>query len=218
MPIPVIEVFCDYYCCQRRYVPLDLAFSRTVHRFQGLSAGPVDEGKIKNMYECIVLDPDVKAAEGRNTGLFYTGVSRGTTLGDEDGLNSAVYFQGDNLTRQRIQELTKKTNSDEEYAQVQRRRKWVQHLQKNTTTIDIHLLPDFKDTVEWIKTKMTEPVSYEDLHKQTSKYAEYLSKGCSASFNPTNGRKLSRKGESSYHPQLQRGQKRRRRSCSKATK
>jgi hypothetical protein len=72
-----------------------LAFARTIHKFQGLSAGPVDAGKIPNMYDCIICDPDMKQSEARATGLFYTALSRATTFGDSEGLNSAIYFMGE---------------------------------------------------------------------------------------------------------------------------
>lgn len=111
---------------------MDLSFARTIHRFQGHSAGPVDKGKIPNMYECIVCDPDIQGAECRATGLLYTAASRATTLGDKDGLNSAIYFQGKDFTRSRIKNVTKKTNSQYEFENVKRRRKWVQHLKTNT--------------------------------------------------------------------------------------
>ena len=32
---------------------------------QGQSAGPVDEGKIPNIYSCIICDPDKNDADGR---------------------------------------------------------------------------------------------------------------------------------------------------------
>lgn len=193
MPIPPVDIECDYHCCRRTFFPLDLAFARTIHRFQGLSAGPVDKGKIPNMYECILCDPDVKSAEGKCTGLFYTGVSRGTTLGDENGLGSAVYFQGPNLTRERIQDLTKRNNSDEDYVQVQRRRDWVQHLNRNTIEPFKGNKRLFRRTKAWIKQSLHSPIPYDKLFQQTSRYADYLSNGdtTSTSHPP---RKRQRRG------------------------
>ena len=69
------------------FVPLTLAYARTIHKFQGMSAGPVDEGKIKNMYDVIVCDPDEKSFQGTVLGLLYTATSRATTLGDDNGLD-----------------------------------------------------------------------------------------------------------------------------------
>ena len=143
-------------------MPLDLAFARTIHRFQGLSAGPVDEGKIPNMYECIICDPDVKASEVRATGLFYTALSRATTLGDEDGLNSAIYFTGSNITKDRIQNVTKKTNKDEEYINAIRRRHWMQHLQQHTVQFTKKTTRNFNELLEWTTTR----IKYPTLHKR----------------------------------------------------
>jgi hypothetical protein len=84
------------------------------------------------MYECIICDPDIQGAECRATGLFYTAASRATTFGDENGLNSAIYFQGKGFTRDRVQKVTKITNSSKEFINVTRRCEWVKHLKKNT--------------------------------------------------------------------------------------
>ena len=181
IPLPVVTARCRYKCCERRYIPLDLSFVRTIHKFQGLSAGPVDEGKIPNMHECIVIDPDNKTAEGQCPGLFYTGISRGTTLGDSNGLHSAIYFQGDHITKERVQLLTKQTNSTKDYLTVERRRSWVAHLDKhcqknlgsNTATV--------KKTVQWSKTTK---YSYDELHKRVEQYT--------TSFRSKNKRKQSK--------------------------
>ena len=84
-----------------------MSYARTIHKFQGLTAGPVNEGKIPNMYQCIICDPDEKKIEGTSLGLFYTATSRATTLGDDDGMNSAIYFSGNQFKEERIRGLTK---------------------------------------------------------------------------------------------------------------
>ena len=76
----------------RTFVPLELSFACTIHKIQGLQAGPIDSGKTPNVSQTIICNPDTKAAESRATGLFYTAVSRATTRGDDNGLNSAVYL------------------------------------------------------------------------------------------------------------------------------
>ena len=149
-------------------MPLDLAFARTIHRFQGLSAGPVDEGKIPNMYECIICDPDVKASEVRCTGLLYTAVSRATTLGDDDGLNSAIYFTGNNITKERIQNVTKKSNKDEEYINVIRRRKWVQHLKDHTIPNENQTTKQIRKIFKWTKSSIT----WRTLNQRIRKYIQ----------------------------------------------
>ena len=133
VPIPPVTIRCNRKCCERAFVPLDLSFARTIHTFQGLQAGPTPPGKPKqHMYECVICHPDNKSVEATHTGLLYTAISRGTTLGDPNGLNSAVYFTGDNLTRERIQELTKCKTSNNIYVKVKKRRLWVRHLEQHT--------------------------------------------------------------------------------------
>ena len=112
-------------------IPLEVAYARTIHKFQGLSAGPVDHGKIPNMYQCILCDPDEKKFEGTSSlGLLYTAVSRATTLGDEDGLNSAIYFFGKDFKEERIRRLTKYKHSDKDFIVAEKRRIWVEFLRK----------------------------------------------------------------------------------------
>jgi hypothetical protein len=145
----MIHKQCKFQCCKRTFLPLELAFARTLHRFQGLSAGPVDEGKIPNMFGVIVCDPDIRAVEGRATSFFYTMLSRATTLGDENGLNSAIYFTGPHLTKERIQNLTLKTNSNQTLQNVKRRTEWVHHLKRNT-----------RDTTEQCQSMSASPITF----------------------------------------------------------
>ena len=92
-------------CCQRSVVPLEPAYGRTIHKFQGQTAGPVDEGRPPNQYEVIICDPDDRKWEGKFMGLFYTALSRATTLGDANGLNSAIYFTGKDFKEDRIRTI-----------------------------------------------------------------------------------------------------------------
>ena len=131
VPVPSHKIFCDRNCCSREFCPLVLAWGITVHRFEGQSAGPVDPGKIPNAYKCVVFDPHDSSAESLALGLFYTGVSRATTLGDDTGLNSALFFDGKEATDARMQFLGKKTNSTDYYASYLKRKKWVDYLQSN---------------------------------------------------------------------------------------
>ena len=166
VPIPPVTVPCEYHCCERTFFPLDIAFARTVHRFQGLSAGPVDPGKIPNVYESIICDPDVKLAEGKATGLLYTALSRATTLGDDDGLNSAIYFEGSDIDRDRFQNLTLTTTTQQELKNVTKRSEWVQHLKQHTKTFDGVKPDDFDDVLNWTKTTYT----YDELFARIQKY------------------------------------------------
>ena len=82
------------------------------------------------MYEYIICDPDEKKFEGSALGLLYTAVSRATTLGNDDGIGSAIYFTGSEFKERRIRRLTKLKDSNEDFKVAQKRKKWVQYLTK----------------------------------------------------------------------------------------
>jgi hypothetical protein len=92
------------------------------------------------MLNVIVCDPDCKVVEGRATGFFYTMISCATTLANADGRNTAFYFIGPHLTKERIQQISLKTNSNQMLINGHRRSVWVAHLENNiidTTTLDL---------------------------------------------------------------------------------
>ena len=132
IPLPMCSIRCRHKCCERFFCPLDLCFARTFHTCQGLGAGPPEAGKPEHSNHHVILDPDNKDVEKNHTGLFYAGVTRGTTLGDTDGLNSAACFTGPDLTRERIQELALCKDGKHECIKVTKRRHWVEHLDSNT--------------------------------------------------------------------------------------
>ena len=168
VPIPVSSYRCSRgnQCCTRSCIPLTLAYARTIHKFQGLSAGPVDEGKIPNPYDSIVCDPDKNSAEGNALGLLYTAVSRATTLGDDNGLNSAIYFQGKDFTRERLESLGRKKDSEDFFKRVLYRKAWVLHLQRNKKQIKL----DKKKTKELVQWTKTTRYTYDDLFERTQTY------------------------------------------------
>ncbi len=153
-------------CCGRSYLPLTLAYARTIHKFQGLSAGPVDLGKIANMYDCIVCDPDQKRFEGSNIGLLYTAVSRATTLGDPDGLNSAIYFKGEHFKGSRIRQIGKKAHSVCDYEDITRRKRWVAHLKERTKPINLKK-KKITEILDWSKKTR---ITYTKLAQRTANY------------------------------------------------
>ena len=128
IPIPQTMYRCRYACCSRTYIPLEVSYARTIHKFQGLSAGPVDQGKTKNPFECIICDPDNKQYEATMLGLLYTAISRATMLGDSDGLNSAIYFTGREFKERRIRRLTYMKDSNQEFKLATQRQQWVNYL------------------------------------------------------------------------------------------
>jgi hypothetical protein len=139
-----------------------------LHRFQGQSSGKVDEGKIPNATPVIVCDPDISQVEGRSTGFFYTMLSRATTFGDETGLNSAIYFTGPHLTKERIQRLTVRSDNNKTLVNVQRRSNWVDHLITHNTVDVSKITPDeMEDVFRWATTTT---FTYDELYKRTQNY------------------------------------------------
>ena len=175
MPIPTEEFVCSSGCCQRRFCPLTLAYARTVHKFQGMSAGPVDPGKIPNMFDVIVCDPDEKSAEGTALGLLYTAVSRATTLGDESGLNSAIYFQGSSLKPSRILDLTLKEGTNKEFELAIKRRKWVDHLQRQARKTEPLVQKAMARSEIIFRWAESSTVSYDDLYARIGDYKRHVS-------------------------------------------
>jgi ATP-dependent exoDNAse (exonuclease V) alpha subunit len=157
-------------------MPLTLAYARTIHKFQGLSAGPVDEGKIPNPYDCIVCDPDKNEVEGRAVGLFYTAISRATTLGSQDGIGSAIYFTGKDFNELRIRMIGRKKHTDEEMLNIKRRRVWVERIKlyttKNTlTTNQKQFISNWMTTAKYNFNKIHTRIESYKLNKHTS-YAQ----------------------------------------------
>jgi hypothetical protein len=107
VPIVPLQHTCDNFCCTKTFIPLRLSYEKTIHTFQGSSAGPTSKGQQENAIKRIICDPGTKEFELRNPGLFYTLLSRATTLGDENNIySSAIYFTGDNMRPNRILDMT----------------------------------------------------------------------------------------------------------------
>ncbi len=169
IPIPMCTIRCRYSCCSRIYCLLEVCFARTIHTFQGLQAGPPQEGKPQHLYHSVICDPDIKSVEQTHTGLLYTATSRGTTLGDNDGLNSAVYFAGHNLTRERIQDLTISMKGNE-YVKVTKRRNFVDFLDQHTVPCGD---PSSKEAISTFAF-FQKHLHYDTLYDQRMKYSKYL--------------------------------------------
>jgi hypothetical protein len=160
VPIPPIKYGCKYTnasktCCKRTIIPLCLAWARTIHKFQGMSAGPVDDGKIPNMFDCIVCDPDKREVERSALGLFYTSISRGTTLGSTTGLGSAVFFCGSDFNEDRIRNIGRRNHTNEEYIRVKKRNTWVKYLMSKKTTSSLS------------KKKIRQVLAWSESHKSS---------------------------------------------------
>jgi hypothetical protein len=132
IPITPTTARCKYNCCTRTYIPLTLAYGRTVHTFQGQSVGPVPEGRPQNSIQRIIVEPGNRQFEGNNVGLLYTTASRPTTIGTiDDKMSSAMYFDGPDISRARITNLTRE-KSGRPYIKARLRAKWVNYLKDNS--------------------------------------------------------------------------------------
>ena len=93
----------------------------------------------------------MKKFEGTSLGLFYTATSRATTLGDDDGLNSAIYFSGSQFREERIRGLTKLKNSDQDFIMAKKRKKWVNFLKRRERMSQLHVRKSIKNTISLLK-------------------------------------------------------------------
>lgn len=128
-----------------------MSFARTIDTFQGQTAGPTEPRRPPHDVECVILDPGTRAFEARGkTGIAYTMISRGTTIGtlDDRGtrMNSAIYFHdfglgisGIPLSANRLAELRGPVGSpDKPYNAILRRDRWVQFLESNCHDSGLH--------------------------------------------------------------------------------
>ena len=187
VPIPLAEYNCkhsrpSHTCCRRTFLPLCLSYARTIHKFQGMSAGPVDNGKIPNMFECIICDPDEKRWENIALGLFYTALSRATTLGDEDGNESAIYFTGEHYKEDRIRDIGIKKHTSEEYKRVKDRQRWVDYLKENTIKTTLTNRKQQK-ILNWAESYS---MTFDDLYNRVQTYIEHKSKQTNKNQKPSN--------------------------------
>ena len=121
VPVPVVSCPCDKGCCEMHYVPLEIAFAKTIHTFQGMEAGPT-----KPIKTLIVHLGDLKF-ENNNPGLMYTAISRASTIDEENnGDNSAIYFLDLRVHHYMQSALKKKNNKMTQTMKA--RDKWIQHL------------------------------------------------------------------------------------------
>ena len=152
--------------CERQYMPLSLAFARTIHSFQGASVGKTPPGQPDNTFHRIIADPGTRQFEGNACGLFYTLLSRATTLGEEGKPEtSAILFNGPNMTPDRIRSI-KLSEKGKEYKRIHDLDVWVKYLNRNK----VHNVDDthVQDVYKWVKSMVTNPVPREELKKWTN--------------------------------------------------
>lgn len=105
----------------------------------------MSHGQQPNAVDRVIVDPGDKGMEGKNPGLLYMAVSRATTIGDASNnsseqrgrrQDSAIYFTGHNMTRNRVLNLTLKKDGSE-HQRVQLRRKWASRVEENTVGMQL---------------------------------------------------------------------------------
>ena len=87
VPISPMTHHCLKHCCSKTFIPLQLSYARTIHTFQGTSVGETPQGHTQNPIKRIICDPGPHNFEMKNPGLFYTLLSRATTLGEAKKIN-----------------------------------------------------------------------------------------------------------------------------------
>jgi hypothetical protein len=153
---------------------LNLAYAKTIHRFQGLTAGPVDKGKIPNMYQCIICNPDDKHFEASALGLLYTALSQATTLGDDDGLNSAIYFTGIHFKEERIRNPCNKAGTTKPFEKAIHRTTWVQYLTQQTIRTSAWVAQNIKNEEFYLDWVTNTRISTKELHAIVDDYVQQL--------------------------------------------
>ena len=148
IPIPMVDTIDETTKKNITYCPLVLSFARTIHTFQGQSAGPTNNN-IKNPVARIICDVGTPRFESQNIGLFYTALSRATTIGSQTNTrqDSAIFFT-QSLDKTRLDRLTTKTDNTE-YDMIKKRKEWVTLLEKNMGTLDNVTENCIQRTFQW---------------------------------------------------------------------
>ena len=114
----------------------------------------------------------MKKFEGTSLGLFYTATSRATTLGDDDGLNSAIYFSGSQFREERIRGLTKLKNSDQDFIMAKKRKKWVDFLKRRERMSQLHVKKSIKNKNNTISLLKSTDYDFDFLYTRIRTYSQ----------------------------------------------
>ena len=111
---------CCWQCEVVVSIPLNVAFARSIHKFQGQSVGPTHSNKI------MVIHPGTVQFEATCPGLLYWGLSRTANSGNGNIDESSSYFYG-NVTIDRLANTTHKRKREtlSLYDAIQRRNWWI---------------------------------------------------------------------------------------------
>jgi hypothetical protein len=143
---------CSKHCCQRKQIPLALAFGKTKHTLQGTNVGESKPGQAVNPIKTIIADIGNKGVEGQTPDMAYALVARGTTLGNADRTKrSAIYFTGTDAVSSRFQDLNK--GYSREYVMFKKQQAWLTYVQNNTK--EFNMTADKQDQLHKWYTKET---------------------------------------------------------------
>ena len=163
--VPMVTVRCSNHgMCTRTYMPLSLAFGKTIHSFQGASVGPTPKGRPDNPFLRIVADPGTRKFESTNTGMFYTLLSRVTSMGDmKDPTTSSIFFTGANMSHDRVDKINRRKDKGkygDYYQRVKDLKKWVQYLDQHSMKRASDT--DVQNIVAWTKKTMQDPINQKE--------------------------------------------------------
>lgn len=116
-----------------------------------------------------MCDPGPRRTESTTPGLTYTAISRATTLGDLDGLGSALYFIGDNVNAERFRAPKYSIVTGSYTEKIKLRSDWIDRLNQNLYS------PDFTDQQRADLTQLSDSfLSRDALDDQITKYTSAL--------------------------------------------
>ena len=159
VPICVTTKVCDNNCCILQYIPLSIAFGKTLHTFQG------QEIIKHSIQDVMVFECETLIIESKYPGWLYTGISRVDSIGNGDIELSSLYFIPTNARENRFINVRTKQHSVDNYKRVDERDAWISYLDscKKTVTFSVsekQTLMDWANSVEISGTALDEIISF----------------------------------------------------------
>ena len=136
-------------CCIRRFVPLTLAWATTIHKCQGTEAGKTKPPRPPNPCKRVIVDMGNTGFEKRTPGVAYVAMSRANTLGKGDIMESAIYFMGNEFTKERLTDMTKSSSTKETTEKCKRRANWINHLEDAVHGVDDLNEDEKQNIIDW---------------------------------------------------------------------
>ena len=159
VPICVTTKVCDNNCCILQYIPLSIAFGKTLHTFQG------QEIIKHSIQDVMVFECETLIIESKYPGWLYTGISRVDSIGNGDIELLSLYFIPTNARENRFINVRTKQHSVDNYKRVDERDAWISYLDscKKTVTFSVsekQTLMDWANSVEISSTALDEIISF----------------------------------------------------------